>query len=129
MGQLLPINVQLNLYVIQGAPSIAQYSGTVPLQRQRVSRDWRLPQGNEGFIRDRAMIKTSPTAPEVPMPLARIWVQRLVDGFKAWEGFSDSLGYYNATGLEVGVTYVVTAIDLTGEHKCTAGGPVVAVKA
>lgn len=60
------------------------------------------------------------------MPRARIWVQRLMDGRRVWEGFSDSLGYYHATGLEVGVEYVVTGIDVIGEHKCTAGGPVIA---
>lgn len=63
------------------------------------------------------------------MPLSRIWALRLVDGYKAWEGFSDAVGNYHATGLEVGVAYVVIGIDTAGEHKCTAGGPVVAVKA
>ncbi|WP_423933157.1 hypothetical protein [Comamonas sp. 23] len=82
-----------------------------------------------GVINDRVMLKTSPSAPEVPMASARVWALRLADGYKAWEGFSDALGYYHAAGLEVGVAYQVTAIDLTGEHKCTAGGPVVAVKA
>ncbi|WP_043341737.1 hypothetical protein, partial [Comamonas sp. B-9] len=74
------------------------------------------------------MLKTSPSSPEVPVASARVWALRLADGYKAWEGFSDALGYYHATGLEVGVAYQVTAIDLAGGHKCTAGGPVIAVK-
>ncbi len=92
-------------------------------------QDYRLVGDTTGVINDRVMLKTSPSAPEVPLASARVWALRLVDGYKAWEGFSDALGYYHATGLEVGVAYQVTAIDLTGEHKCTAGGPVVAVKA
>ncbi|GAB2824585.1 hypothetical protein GCM10027276_29270 [Comamonas piscis] len=92
-------------------------------------QDYRLVGDTTGVINDRVMLKTSPSAPEVPMASARVWALRLADGYKAWEGFSDALGYYHATGLEVGVAYQVTAIDLTGEHKCTAGGPVVAVKA
>ncbi|MEG0920674.1 MAG: hypothetical protein RSD57_14500 [Comamonas sp.] len=93
---------------------------------QTLQQDFRFSLSTLGEIRDRAMFKTSPSAPEVPMPLARIWVQRLVDGRRAWEGFSDALGYYHATGLEVGVAYVVIGIDTAGEHKCTAGGPVTA---
>jgi len=93
---------------------------------QGLPQDFRFSLSTLGEIRDRAMLKTSPSAPEVPMAFARIWVQRLADGRRAWEGFSDALGYYHATGLEVGVDYVITGIDLTGEHKCTAGGPVVA---
>lgn len=95
----------------------------------RLAQDFRLVGDTTGVINDRVMLKTSPSAPEVPMASARVWALRLADGYKAWEGFSDALGYYHATGLEVGVAYQVTAIDLTGEHKCTAGGPVVAVKA
>lgn len=105
-------------------------TGLAPLpQLANLEGDFRLVGNTTGVINDRVMLKTSPSAPEVPMASARVWALRLADGYKAWEGFSDALGYYHATGLEVGVAYQVTAIDLTGEHKCTAGGPVVAVKA
>lgn len=114
---------------IQGqAP--AKFTQLVPSpMHASLSQDFRLVGDTRGVINDRVMLKTSPSAPEVPMARARVWALRLADGYKAWEGFSDALGYYHATGLEVGVAYQVTAIDLTGEHKCTAGGPVVAVKA
>jgi len=114
---------------IQGLPA-PKYTGLAqqPIPG-RLAQDFRLVGDTTGVINDRVMLKTSPSAPEVPMASARVWALRLADGYKAWEGFSDALGYYHATGLEVGVAYQVTAIDLTGEHKCTAGGPVVAVKA
>jgi hypothetical protein len=114
---------------IQGLPTAKfRQLAELPLPG-RLAQDFRLVGDTTGVINDRVMLKTSPSAPEVPMASARVWALRLADGYKAWEGFSDALGYYHATGLEVGVAYQVTAIDLTGEHKCTAGGPVVAVKA
>ena len=112
--------------LIVGRPPV-RFSGLGRLQApQKLPQDYRFSLSTLGEIRDRAMLKTSPSAPEGPMAFARIWVQRLADGRRAWEGFSDALGNYHATGLEVGVDYVITGIDLTGEHKCTAGGPVVA---
>lgn len=114
---------------IQGRVS-AKFTQLTPMPSPaNLIQDYRLVGDTTGVINDRVMLKTSPSAPEVPMASARVWALRLADGYKAWEGFSDALGYYHATGLEVGVAYQVTAIDLTGEHKCTAGGPVVAVKA
>ncbi|MEG0920321.1 MAG: hypothetical protein RSD57_16250 [Comamonas sp.] len=123
--------------LLASTPPLGSVRGQVPLQYRhaaqlstpsRLLQDFRFSLSTSGEIRDRVMLKTSPTAPEVPMPRARIWVHRLVDGYKAWEGFSDALGYYHASGLELGVTYVVTGVDMTGEHKSTAGGPVVAQK-
>lgn len=114
---------------IQGRAA-AKFTQLTPMPSPaNLIQDYRLVGDTTGVINDRVMLKTSPSAPEVPMASARVWALRLADGYKAWEGFSDALGYYHATGLEVGVAYQVTAIDLTGEHKCTAGGPVVAVKA
>lgn len=113
---------------IQGrAPSKFTRLAPTPVHANLV-QDYRQVGDTRGVINDRVMLKTSPSAPEVPMASARVWALRLADGYKAWEGFSDALGYYHATGLEVGVAYQVTAIDLAGGHKCTAGGPVIAVK-
>ena len=93
-----------------------------------LQEDFRQIRSTLGVVKDRVMLKTSPTAPEVPFARARVWLLRLVDGYKAWEGYSDPLGYYRATGLEVGVAYAPFATDMTAMHKCTAGGPVVALQ-
>lgn len=92
-------------------------------------RDWRQQGGLAGFgvIKDRVMIKLTPSSPESPYPNARVWLLRAADGFKAWEGFSDAQGWYTARRLEVGVVYIATAIDPAKEHKSTGAGPVVAV--
>lgn len=78
---------------------------------------------------NRVMLKTDPTAPEVPFVGARVRLHRLIDGSLAWQGQSDAQGYYWPTGLEVGVAYYPVAIDLTGAHECDAAGPVVATQA
>lgn len=94
-------------------------------------RDWRFASGADGTITDnnRVMLKPEPTAPEVPMPGARVRLHRLIDGYCAWEGISDAQGYYWPRGLEVGLWYYPVAIDLTGVHECDAAGPVQAVQA
>ena len=63
---------------------------------------------------------------EVPFANGRVWLMRLADGFKAWEGWTDATGAYTATGLEIGVEYVALAIDPTRTHKTTGAGPVLA---
>ena len=114
--------------VVQGiAPQ--RYTNTEVLRaRIAVPRDYRHMNTTDGFIRDRVVHKSSPTAPEVPYTNARVYVMRLADFYRAWTGTTDSLGYYYATGLEPGVVYVPVAVDLAGTEKCTAGGPVVAQK-
>ena len=94
-------------------------------------RDWRFALDNSGTILDnaRVMVKADASAPEVPMPGARVRLHRLLDGYCAWQGISDAQGYYHPRGLEVGVAYYPVAIDLTGQHECDAAGPVIAVKA
>lgn len=95
-------------------------------------RDWRfaVDADTSGTIdnNNRVMLKSEPTAPEMPMAGARVRLHRLVDGRLAWEGLSDAAGYYWPRGLEVGVAYYPVAIDLTGTHECDAAGPVIAVK-
>ena len=94
-------------------------------------RDWRFTSATNGTItvNNRVMVKPEATAPEVPMPGARVRLHRLLDGYCAWEGISDAQGYYWPRGLEVGLWYYPVAIDLTGTHECDAAGPVQAVKA
>lgn len=76
------------------------------------------------MITDRVMRKTE--AGELPFKDGRVWLLRLADGFKAWEGFSDADGYYTATGLELGVEYIAVGIDPYRDNKATGAGPVVA---
>lgn len=116
------------LVAVQGvAPPV--YLDTV-VQRARVTvpRDLRISNPTDGFIRDRVMLKSSSTAPEVPYTNSRVYVFRLLDAYRAWTGVTDALGYYHATGLEPGVEYLALAVDLAREHKATAAGPVLAVK-
>lgn len=82
-----------------------------------------------GTVSDRVMFKATPTAPESPFANGRIWLLRLADGYKAWEGWSDSGGYYTAIGLELGVEYIAVGIDPYRNHKATVAGPVVATEA
>lgn len=95
----------------------------------RARLDYRQAVPTTGQVRDRVMVKHTPSAPETPFAGARIWLLRLADGYKAWEGWSDQDGYYTATGLELGVEYIAVGIDLARDHKATGAGPVVAVEA
>ncbi|MFE1574397.1 hypothetical protein ACFIQG_21785 [Comamonas odontotermitis] len=116
------------LFVVQGVVP-QRYTGTeAPRAQISVPRDYRHMNTTDGFIRDRVVHKSSPTAPEVPYTNARVYVMRLADFYRAWTGMTDALGYYNAIGLEPGVVYVPVAVDLAGTEKCTAGGPVIAQK-
>lgn len=79
-----------------------------------------------GVITDRMMFRASPSSPEVPFATGRVWLLRLADGYKAWEGWSDAGGYYTATGLELGIEYIAVGIDPYRNNKATGAGPVVA---
>jgi hypothetical protein len=91
--------------------------------------NWRAPESAMGTITNRVFAKASAEAPEQPMPGARVRLHRLADGYCAWQGLSDADGYYHAQGLEVGLRYYPVAIDLLGQFKCVAAGPVTAVEA
>ena len=93
----------------------------------RARRDFRYDGDTRGVVRGVAVLKTSAAAPEVPFANARIWLHRLVDGGKVWEGVSDAMGAYVATSLIVGEQYIATGIDANGDHKSVGAGPVTAV--
>ena len=107
---------------------------TIPATSLAIPRNSRqdfrypLPSAGFGVIRDRVMIKLTPSSPESPFKDGRVWLLRAADGQKVWEGFSDAQGWYTARGLEIGVKYHAVAIDPYEEHKTTAAGPVVAVR-
>lgn len=112
--------------LLQGAPGVL-FSGLQALPRlQRLQPDYRHGKPITGAIADYMMLKASPTAPEVPFVRGRVWLLRAIDGYKAWEGYSDAQGYYRAEGLELGVAYIPVGIDPTGTHKASAAGPAVA---
>lgn len=97
----------------------------------KCAADFRFPGDTTGTIttNSRVMSKAGPSDPEAAMAGARVRLHRASDGYCAWQGISDASGYYHAIGLEVGVTYIPVAIDLSGTYECVAAGPVVAVKA
>lgn len=89
-------------------------------------RDFRQITEGVGSITDRVMFKADASSPEQPFRNGRVWLLRLADGFKAWEGYSDAAGYYTADGLELGVEYIAVGIDPYRNHKATGAGPVTA---
>lgn len=89
-------------------------------------QDFRHVLATTGVITDRVMFKSTPSSPEAPFVTGRVWLLRLADGYKAWEGWSNAAGYYTATGLELGVEYIAVGIDPYRNHKATGAGPVVA---
>ena len=91
--------------------------------------DFRHSSATTGVITDRVMFKAFPSSPESPFALGRVWLLRLVDGYKAWEGWSNATGHYTATGLELDVDYIAVGIDPYRNHKATGAGPVRAVAA
>lgn len=106
------------------------FSGVHPLPLpSRLAPDYRHSTPTTGRIVDYVMLKASPTAPEVPFVRGRVWLLRALDGFKAWEGFTDAAGCYSADGLELGVAYIAVGIDPWGNHKAVGAGPVVAQEA
>ena len=94
-----------------------------------LQRDFRHTGATHGSVTDRVMFKATPSSPESPFAMGRVWLLRLVDGYKAWEGWSNAAGYYTATGLELGVDYIAVGIDPLRNHKATGAGPVRAVEA
>lgn len=117
-------------------PSYAQgraatlYSGQLLVPRLSTLRqDFRHRASSTGQITDRVIFKATPSSPESPFAMGRVWLLRLADGYKAWEGWSDAAGYYTATGLELGVDYIAVGIDPNQNHKATGAGPVRAVEA
>ncbi|MCE1193309.1 MAG: hypothetical protein LWW96_14275 [Acidovorax sp.] len=92
-------------------------------------RDFRQLIPTTGTITDRVMFKATPSSPESPFAQGRVWLLRLADGYKAWEGWSNAAGYYTATSLELGVDYIAVGIDPNRNHKATGAGPVRAVEA
>ena len=80
--------------------------------------------GVSGVVPGRAMFYPSPSSSAEPFANGRVWMLRLADGAKAWEGWSDALGYYTASGLEAGVDYIVVGVDPYGNQAAVAAGPV-----
>lgn len=90
----------------------------------RLLQDRRQLTPTTGTITDRVVFKSG--ASELPFSYGRVWLLRLADGYKAWEGWSDGAGWYTATGLELGVEYVAVGIDPYRNHRATGAGPVMA---
>ncbi|MEN5179194.1 hypothetical protein ABE501_05355 [Comamonas testosteroni] len=90
-------------------------------------RDFRFDGDTRGVVRAKATLKISGNGLVVPFASARVWLMRLADGGKVWEGVTDSQGNYVATSLVVGEWYVPVGIDPNLDQKCVAGGPVQAV--
>lgn len=90
-----------------------------------MSRDYRHTTDTTGTITDQVVLKSGVN--EMPFANGRVWLLRLSDGRKAWEGWSDAAGNYTATGLEVGVEYIAVGIDPYRNQKATGAGPVLAV--
>jgi len=106
------------------------FSGLLSLPVPGASlRDFRVALPTTAQITDRVMFKATPSSPESPFAMGRVWLLRLADGYKAWEGWSNQAGYYTATGLELGVDYVAVGIDPLRNHKATGAGPVRAMEA
>lgn len=114
---------------IQGRP-VTRFSASASVPAPgRLRGDYRHRVPATGVISDRVMFKATPSSPESPFALGRVWLLRLADGYKAWEGWSNAAGYYTATNLEVGVDYIAVGIDPLRNHKATGAGPVRAVEA
>lgn len=113
---------------LQGVASMP-FAGAAPAPALGRTPDMRHLRQTTGVISDRVMFKATPSSPESPFATGRVWLLRLADGYKAWEGWSDANGYYTATGLELGVEYIAVGIDPYRNHKATGAGPVVATEA
>ena len=84
----------------------------------------RAPQQIAGVASLGELVVDKTTAGEAPHPHARVWVLRLLDGKKVWEGFADAGGRWQAEGLQPGLEYVAVGIDPQRVFKATAAGPV-----
>lgn len=125
MAAYLPVTP---MGLVQGrAPQ--SFAGAAPVTALGRTPDRRHHRPATGVISDRVMFKATPSSPESPFAKGRVWLLRLTDGYKAWEGWSDAGGYYTATGLELGVEYIAVGIDPYRNHKATGAGPVVATEA
>ena len=125
MATYLPVTP---MGLVQGrAPQ--PFTGIAPAPALGRTPDLRHLRQATGVISDRVMFKATPSSPESPFAKGRVWLLRLADGYKAWEGWSDAGGYYTATGLELGVEYIAVGIDPYRNHKATGAGPVVATEA
>ena len=119
-----PVAPVPTLGAVQGRAK-ARYTAATPVHRPApLQLDLRHIRPTTGTITDQVVVKSGAT--EVLFVNGRVWLLRLADGRKAWEGWSDAAGYYTATGLEVGVDYVAVAIDPARNHKTTGAGPVTA---
>lgn len=88
------------------------------------TQDYRHLSPTTGVVSDRVVLLAGGI--EVPFVDGRVWLLRLADGYKAWEGWSDATGAYTATGLELGVEYIAVGIDPYRNQKATGAGPVTA---
>lgn len=91
------------------------------------STDLRHLRTTTGAITDQVVLKSGAT--ETPFANGRVWLLRLADGYKAWEGWSNATGHYTATGLELHVEYIAVGIDPYRNNKATGAGPVMALSA
>ena len=99
-----------------------------PIGAERLRQDYRLALPTDGAVTNRLMFKADASSPEQPFVNGVIWLLRRSDGYKAWEGYSDSEGKYSANGLERGVEYISVGIDPYRTHQATGAGPVIAMK-
>ena len=105
---------------------ISRFTQVQPLARPaRTQQDPRYIRSTTGTISDLVVLRVNAST-ELPYANGRVWLLRLADGYKAWEGYTDAAGAYSADGLELGVEYVAMAIDPTRTHKTTGAGPVLA---
>lgn len=116
-------------FFVQGRGSERFTVGALTVLPGGLRDDLRQRYPSTGTITDRVMFKATPSSPESPFAMGRVWLLRLADGYKAWEGWSNQAGYYTATGLELGVDYIAVGIDPQRNHKATGAGPVRAVEA
>lgn len=121
----LPVRIAQWPAAVRGAQTV-QRPGAVRtvIWPARGLEDMRIPGHVPGYVHDRVMSKSGPTAPEVPFANGRVWLLRLTDGYKAWEGWSNAQGWYRAEGLEAGVDYIAVGIDPERHYKATGAGPV-----
>lgn len=108
----------------QGAPAAMYLGAALQPAVGAGQQDYRVVAATTGTLSDRVMYRATPTSPEAPFANGRVWLLRLADGYKAWEGRSDAQGNYTATGLEVGVEYIAVGIDPYRNYKATGAGPV-----
>lgn len=118
-----PAALASTLGAVLGRP-VQPFSAIALAPLVAASVDIRHVRATTATITDQVVLKSGAT--ELPFINGRVWLLRLADGYKAWEGWSDAAGYYTATGLEIGVEYVAMAIDPTRNHKTTGAGPVMA---